>query len=87
VPASQAFTLLGEHDDLFRHHCWRILEANARFGDSHQIARASCELIRQSLALVQTVSPQLTADETPLQSAAVLAFRPAVSRDPTLAST
>jgi hypothetical protein len=64
VPASQAFTLLGEHDDLFRHHCWRILEANARIADSYQIARASRELIRQSLALVQTVSPQRSAGET-----------------------
>jgi len=40
------------------------LEANARIADSYQIARASRELIRQSLALVQTVLPQRSAGET-----------------------
>jgi hypothetical protein len=40
---------VAEHDDLFHHHCWRILESGARIADSRQMARLSRALIERSL--------------------------------------
>jgi len=45
-----------EHDDLFHHHCWRILESDARIADSRQLAQSSRKLIRRTVARLPSSS-------------------------------
>lgn len=48
-PIGEHDAFVAEQDQLFHHHCWRILESNARVADSRQITQSSRELVRRSV--------------------------------------
>jgi len=45
------------NDEVFHHHCWRVLESDARIADSRQLGQSSRELVRRSLGRLPWASP------------------------------
>jgi len=52
-PISENDAFVMNHDDLFHHHCWCVLESHARTADSKQIAQLRGALIERTIELLE----------------------------------